>query len=189
MPFMLQPKNYTQIARPNLYNAAYRRVGAYKGMGRLHPTNYLEIGLHSPNRMGGTSGQYNTMSGQLMLYPPSLRGLGQAFEQTNFAQYAPAFGSPSLIGAPTTGAFVATQFAPPTGQPSGYTVNPDGSISASTFTVDMPANPFSPSPSSQPIAPALGGGGAGAGQPGMQQALPWILGGAAGLILLMGMRR
>lgn len=76
MPYMLQPKNYTQIARPNLYNVAYRRVGAYKGMGRLHPTNYLEIGPQ-PNRIGGTTGQYSTLSGQLMLLPPSLRGLGQ----------------------------------------------------------------------------------------------------------------
>jgi hypothetical protein len=76
MPWLLQPKNYTQIARPNLYNVAYRRVGAYKGMGRLHPANYLEIGRR-PNRIGATTGQYNTLSGQLSLLPPSLRGLGQ----------------------------------------------------------------------------------------------------------------
>ena len=77
MPWMLQPKSYTQIARPNLYNVAYRRVGAYKGMGRLHPTNYLQIG-YRPNMIGATTGQYNTLSGQLSLLPPSLRGLGQA---------------------------------------------------------------------------------------------------------------
>lgn len=76
MPYMLQPKSYTQIARPNLYNVAYRRVGAYKGMGRLHPANYLQIGLR-PNQIGATTGQYNTLSGQLSLLPPSLRGLGQ----------------------------------------------------------------------------------------------------------------
>ena len=35
MPWMLQPRNYTQILKPNLYNVAYRRVGAYKGMGGL----------------------------------------------------------------------------------------------------------------------------------------------------------
>ena len=90
MPYMLQPKNYTQIARPNLYNVAYRRVGAYKGMGRLHPTNYLEVG-HRFNRIGGTSGQYSTFSGQSMLLPPSLRGLGQQMAQTQFGQYAPSF--------------------------------------------------------------------------------------------------
>lgn len=76
MPWMLQPKSYTQIARPNLYNVAYRRVGTYKGMGRLNPTNYLQIGTR-PNRIGATTGQYNTLSGQLSLLPPSLRGLGQ----------------------------------------------------------------------------------------------------------------
>jgi hypothetical protein len=75
MPYMLQPKNYIEIGRPNLYNVAYRRVGAYKGMGRLNPTNYLDIG-RQPNRIGGTTGQYNTLSGQLSLGPPSLRGLG-----------------------------------------------------------------------------------------------------------------
>jgi len=83
MPWLLQPKNYTQIARPNLYNVAYRRVGGYKGMGRLHPTNYLEIGPRS-NRIGGTTGQYNTLSGQLMLLPPSLRGLGQDTTEASF---------------------------------------------------------------------------------------------------------
>ena len=76
MPWLLQPKSYTQIARPNLYNVAYRRVGAYKGMGRLHPTNYLQIG-YRPNIIGATTGQYSTLSGQLSLLPPSLRGLGQ----------------------------------------------------------------------------------------------------------------
>ena len=78
---MLQPKSYTQIARPNLYNVAYRRVGMYKGMGKLHPTNYLQIG-YRPNMIGATTGQYNTFSGQLSLLPPSLRGLGQvSFEE------------------------------------------------------------------------------------------------------------
>ena len=75
MPYLLNPANMTQTFRPNLYNMAYRRIGAYKGMGRLHPSNYLEIGTR-PNRIGATSGQYNTLSGQLSLNPPSLRGLG-----------------------------------------------------------------------------------------------------------------
>jgi hypothetical protein len=38
MAWMLQPHNYTQVIRPNLYNVAYRRVGAYKGMGGLGQT-------------------------------------------------------------------------------------------------------------------------------------------------------
>ena|SRR5215471_8122953 len=33
MPWMLQPRNWGQVIRPNLYNVDYRRVGAYKGMG------------------------------------------------------------------------------------------------------------------------------------------------------------
>jgi hypothetical protein len=45
-------------------------------MGRLHPSNYLEIGTRS-NRIGETSGQYNTLGGQLALLPPSLRGFGR----------------------------------------------------------------------------------------------------------------
>lgn len=32
---MLQPHNYSQIMRRNLYNVAYRRSGAYKGMGQM----------------------------------------------------------------------------------------------------------------------------------------------------------
>lgn len=85
MPYMLNPANYTQTMRPNLYNMAYRRIGAYKGMGRLHPSNYLEIGGR-PNRIGGTTGQYSTLSGQLALLPPSLRGLGNAIPVWNFRQ-------------------------------------------------------------------------------------------------------
>lgn len=84
MPYMLTPANYTQTMRPNLYNMAYRRIGAYKGMGRLHPSNYLEIGTR-PNRIGDTAGQYNTLSGQLALNPPSLRGMG-AIPVWNFRQ-------------------------------------------------------------------------------------------------------
>ena len=36
MAWMLQPHNYTQVIRPNLYNVAYRRVGTYKGMGQTN---------------------------------------------------------------------------------------------------------------------------------------------------------
>jgi hypothetical protein len=32
--WMLQPHSYSQAVRPNLYRLDYRRVGAYKGMGR-----------------------------------------------------------------------------------------------------------------------------------------------------------
>jgi hypothetical protein len=33
MAWILQPHNYTQAIRPNYYRVAYRRTGAYKGMG------------------------------------------------------------------------------------------------------------------------------------------------------------
>lgn len=35
MAWFLQPANYTQVGKRNLYNVAYRRVGTYKGMGAL----------------------------------------------------------------------------------------------------------------------------------------------------------
>lgn len=44
MPWILQPHNYNQLMRPNLYRVDYRRNAMYKGMGRLgqacaDPTN------------------------------------------------------------------------------------------------------------------------------------------------------
>lgn len=190
MPWMLQPKNYTQIARPNLFNAQYRRVGAYKGMGRLHPANYLEIGSR-PNLIGGTSGQYNTLSGQLSLLPPSLRGLGQNF---NFAAAAPTF----------------AQMGQPAGTGSGYVTNPDGSISATSFTPDIPTSStpayttdasgalvptsfaqYAPSAASAGLAPYVPPAGMTPPPPvtTATKYLPWIIGGVFGVILLMGMRR
>ena len=35
MAWMLQPKSFYQAMRPNFYSVAYRRTGAYKGMGSL----------------------------------------------------------------------------------------------------------------------------------------------------------
>lgn len=35
MAWTLQPKSWMQVIRPNLYDIAYRRTGAYKGMGAL----------------------------------------------------------------------------------------------------------------------------------------------------------
>jgi hypothetical protein len=45
MPWMLQPKNYIATMRPNLYNVAYRRVGAYKGMGQINYPRGIQRGL------------------------------------------------------------------------------------------------------------------------------------------------
>jgi hypothetical protein len=36
--YMLQPHNWTQSIRPNNYRIAYRRTGAYKGMGQTDNT-------------------------------------------------------------------------------------------------------------------------------------------------------
>jgi len=36
---MLQPRNWAQTKRPNLYNVNYGRVGTYKGMGGLGQDN------------------------------------------------------------------------------------------------------------------------------------------------------
>lgn len=160
MPYMLQAKNYIQIARPNLYNVAYRRVGAYKGMGRLHPTNYLEIGPR-PNRIGHTTGQYNTLSGQLSLTPPSLRGFGQS--SADLTQLYPA---PS--GAYDTSSSVdLTQLYPaPAAAYQGATSGaaPIGFYVAGTGS----------SPSAKPTMPTW---------------LPWALGGAVALLFLSGRRR
>ena len=35
MPWVLQPKNSSQVLSPNWVNVAYRRLGMYKGMGQL----------------------------------------------------------------------------------------------------------------------------------------------------------
>jgi hypothetical protein len=151
-------------------------------MGRLHPNNYLDIGPR-PNRIGGTSGQYSTFSGQLMLLPPSLRGLGQAFEQTNFGQYVPPLmgsTSPFAPATDTTGAIVATQFGTPSAN-SGYTINPDGSISATSFiTSNQTAAAAQQMFGTPPSAP-------GTPQPTTTNLTPWLIGGVAALVLLMGM--
>lgn len=41
MPWILQPHNYNQLMRPNLYRVDYRRNAMYKGMGQgcVDPTN------------------------------------------------------------------------------------------------------------------------------------------------------
>ena len=100
MPYLMSPANYTQTMRPNLYNVAYRRVGAYKGMGRLHPSNYLEIGPR-PTRIGATTGQYNTLSTQLSLLPPSLRGMGMLTPRGRGLGQGDVVGTGPVGGGPT----------------------------------------------------------------------------------------
>jgi hypothetical protein len=177
MPYMLQPKNYVQIARPNLYNVAYRRVGAYKGMGRLHPTNYLEIGVR-PNRIGATSGQYNTASGQLSLLPPSLRGLGQGaicpsaqqlqqiIDPTDPCQNPTAVPS-DLLNLPTVPSVWSTPLGMATLQP--------GALTAYQYAVGAP---LVKSPGAlSPLAANF------------QKYLPYIIGGGLFLVLLTAVRR
>ena len=176
MPWLLQPKNYTQIARPNLYNVAYRRVGGYKGMGRLHPTNYLEIGPRS-NRIGGTTGQYNTLSGQLMLLPPSLRGLGQTVQlpasRADLQWHCDPITDP-LCG---LGPDWQAQLYPPTG-PAGGPQTPLELLQA----VQTQGELFPSSlPTGQEAAAAIA-------QQRMQRWLPWIVGGALVLMLVAGRR-
>lgn len=167
MPWMLQPKSYTQIARPNLYNVAYRRVGTYKGLGRLNPTNYLQIGTR-PIMFGATTGQYNTFSGQLSLLPPSLRGLGQSdFVGPVDINFLPTDSSP---------------WATPAGQlalqPGGTALIPylPASAGGGGFPYQAPGTPAPGAPAAPPAKPTT-------------NYLPWILGGAAFLVLMMGGRR
>lgn len=160
---MLQPKSYNQISRPNLYNVAYRRVGAYKGMGRLHPTNYLQIGTR-PNQIGATTGQYNTLSGQLSLLPPSLRGLGQG---------APCPSTQQLMG--NYDPLDPCQNLPPTSSPWASAV---GMLALQPGGAAL-----------VPYLPVSAGGGGAQYQPQpTTNYLPWILGGALFLVLLGGRR-
>jgi len=50
--YMLQPHNWTQSLRPNYYRVAYRRTGAYKGMGQADtgtiPFPWVDTGIVSP---------------------------------------------------------------------------------------------------------------------------------------------
>lgn len=162
MPWMLQPKSYTQIARPNLYNVAYRRVGTYKGLGRLNPTNYLQIGTR-PIMFGATTGQYNTLSGQLSLLPPSLRGLGQSdfvgpvdinFLPTNPSPWATPAGQLAL----QPGAAALIPYVP-------------ASEGGGGFQYQAPGTP--PAPAAKPTT----------------NYIPWIIGGALLLVLLGAPRR
>lgn len=191
MPYMLNPANYTQTMRPNLYNMAYRRIGAYKGMGRLHPSNYLEIGGR-PNRIGATAGQYNTLSGQLSLLPPSLRGLGRFWRRGlgfNFASDLPPnmfTGGSGGSGYTTdaTGALIATSITPNFSGSSGYTTDASGALVATDFLLPS-TNPFSSYGSG-----ASGGGGSPAAAPtGLSNQTLMLIAGGLLLVALMGGRR
>ena len=172
MPWMLQPKSYTQIARPNLYNVAYRRVGTYKGLGRLNPTNYLQIGTR-PIMFGATTGQYNTLSGQLSLLPPSLRGLGQGAmcpsTQQLMGNYDPLDPCQNLPS--------SSPWATPAGQlalqPGAAALIPYVPVSegGGGAQYQVPGTP--PAPSAKPTT----------------NYIPWIIGGALLLVLLGAPRR
>ena len=61
MAWMLQPKSFYQAMRPNFYTVAYRRSGAYKGMGSLgQDTSTTTImssgGYYGPPTEVGTGG-------------------------------------------------------------------------------------------------------------------------------------
>jgi hypothetical protein len=190
MPYMLQPKSYVQIARPNLYNVAYRRVGAYKGMGRLHPTNYLEIGIR-PNRIGATTGQYNTASGQLSLLPPSLRGvrgLGQSIPlcadvtpDPNFVgpiQCDPSAGPLNTSGAPSVWQLANLPTNPsvwntPIGQATLMGAGPGITVAQlmASGQIPIPKTPPTPTPTD------------------ISKYLPYIIGGGFLLVLLLAGRR
>ena len=183
---MLQPKSYTQIARPNLYNVAYRRVGMYKGMGKLHPTNYLQID-YRPNMIGATTGQYNTFSGQLSLLPPSLRGLGQL---------------PLCRDITPTPGFVGPIQCDPSGGPmtvplQGGCAPSDVVCQAMNLPVSSPfatpAGMLALQPGGAALAPYLpvsaGGAGAQYQLPTTTNYIPWIIGAALFAVLLSGGRR
>ena len=52
MAWTLQPRSWMQVIRPNLYNLAYRRTGAYKGMGALGQPELAQTGAPCPMSPG-----------------------------------------------------------------------------------------------------------------------------------------
>lgn len=172
MPWMLQPKSYTQIARPNLYNVAYRRVGAYKGMGRLHPTNYLQIGVR-PNQIGATTGQYNTLSGQLSLLPPSLRGLAMR------TYGARGLGQHPLSDVVSVTSNLETGTTPGGGVTLAYDPNAPTYVLSDFPLPGTAAAAAAAGAASTPAAP----------KPTVTNYIPWIIGAALFVVLLTGGRR
>lgn len=82
MPWMLQPHNYSQLIRPNLYRVDYRRVGAYKGMGGLGQ----DTSLDALNALPVLS-SYDVAQAQAMYTPtlvkPTTGTLGQWVQQNS----------------------------------------------------------------------------------------------------------
>ena len=76
MAWTLQPRSYMQAIRPNLYNLAYRRTGAYKGLGWLGQTDsvstteLLNLPLVGPYFTMGPTGPQETTAAALNLSPP-----------------------------------------------------------------------------------------------------------------------
>lgn len=53
MAWMLQPKSFYQAMRPNFYTVAYRRSGAYKGMGSLGQDTSADTSSTTTLQTGG----------------------------------------------------------------------------------------------------------------------------------------
>ena len=71
MAWMLQPHEYTQIIRRNLYSMPYRRTGAYKGMGQ-----YTDPNVEAP-----LAEQYPGMTFPAALYPSATPAAPTAWTQ------------------------------------------------------------------------------------------------------------
>ena len=65
--WMLQPHNYSQAVLPNLYNVAYRRQPAYKGMGHggFGQDSSVPITFFGQNAGGGTTDIFQPQGPQL----------------------------------------------------------------------------------------------------------------------------
>jgi hypothetical protein len=77
MAWMLQPKNYTQAIRPNLHNMAYRRIGAYKGMGLISSSNFYVPQVNLPGSMASFVRPASISVPLPLAGMKGLRGLGQ----------------------------------------------------------------------------------------------------------------
>lgn len=102
MAWMLQPHDYTQIVRRNLYSMPYRRTGAYKGMGQAgsQDLSWLpDLGpVPSPPPLTST-GTYMTSAGPVNVSDGVYMG----------STYP---GSPVGYGAPATGSTTSMAWLP-----------------------------------------------------------------------------
>lgn len=90
MAWMLQPKSFYQAMRPNFYTVAYRRSGAYKGMGSLGQTD------STADTTGDTTGE-GTTTGGLCPGSPGCPGYVTPSQNLRMLGFQPTSSTPSWL--------------------------------------------------------------------------------------------